>query len=243
MGQTTGISWTEKTWNPWQGCERVSPGCDHCYMFEAKTRYGHDPSRVVRSSTTFNDPLRWRAPARVFTCSWSDWFHAAADPWRPDAWEVIRRTPHLTYQILTKRPARIAAHLPAGWPYPNVWIGVSIESRRYLYRADVLRTIPATVRFLSLEPLLEDLGPLNLTGIGWLIIGGESGPQFRRCDVAWVRAVVEQARPAGVPVFMKQDAGPRPGSRGGIPDDLWIQEWPACDTATAPEQANLFADA
>src|SRR5437016_5998426 len=156
MGEQTGIEWTSKTWNPWHGCHHVSPGCENCYMFAQKRQYGQDPERVVRSKTMFTAPLKWKDPARVFTCSWSDWFIAEADPWRGDAWEIVRRTPHLTYQILTKRPARISSHLPEGWPWPHVWLGVSIESAQYLYRADVLRAVAGS-RFLSLEPLLGDL--------------------------------------------------------------------------------------
>jgi protein gp37 len=195
-------------------------------MFREKRQYGQDPERVVRSKTKFYDPLKWPDPAFVFTCSWSDFFIAEADQWRDEAWDIIRRTPHLTYQILTKRPARIRTHLPSDWPFTNVWLGVSIESRQYLYRADVLPEIPATVRFLSLEPLLEDLGPLNLSGIGWVIIGGESGPKHRPFEIPWLESIVQQCREAHVPVFVKQDSGARAGQRGRIPDELWIRELP-----------------
>lgn len=198
-------------------------------MFAQKRQYGQDPEQVVRSKTTFSAPLRWKDPTRVFTCSWSDFFIAEADPWRAEAWSIVERTPHLTYQILTKRPARIRAHLPwrddqAAWPH--VWLGVSIESRPYRYRAEVLRQVPAGLRFLSLEPLLEDLGDLDLDGIGWVIVGGESGPQRRPFEVAWLGRIVDQCRAAGVPVFVKQDAGPRPGAQGRIPDALWTHEFP-----------------
>jgi protein gp37 len=166
MSDTTSISWTQRTWNPWRGCDKVSPGCAHCYMFTDQRRYGRDPSVVQRCSpATFNRPLSkaWSEPGLVFTCSWSDWFHEDADAWRDEAWEIIRRTPHLTYQILTKRPERIAAHLPADWGdgYENVWLGVTIENRRFVDRADALRAVPAAVRFISAEPLL---GPLIATG-------------------------------------------------------------------------------
>src|SRR3990167_6883297 len=95
------IEWTNDTWNPWHGCTKVSEGCDHCYMFRDKVRYGQDPELVVRSKTTFTAPLKWKEPSLVFTCSWSDWFHKAADAWRDEAWAIIKATPHLTYQILT----------------------------------------------------------------------------------------------------------------------------------------------
>jgi protein gp37 len=163
VGEQTAISWTNKTWNPWQGCHKVSPGCAHCYMFAEKVRYGQDPATVVRSKPpTFNAPLKWTEPALVFTCSWSDFFIEEADAWRADAWEIIRATPHLTYQILTKRPERIAARLPADWGegYPNVWLGVTDEGveagpSAWARRISILLGTPAAVRFLSIEPLLE----------------------------------------------------------------------------------------
>src|ERR1700752_1072559 len=161
MGDTTKIEWTSATWNPWRGCSKVSPGCAHCYMFTEQRRYGRDPSVVTRcSDSTFYAPTRakkWRElpeGALVFTCSWSDWFHEDADPWRDEAWEVIHQRPDLTWQILTKRPERIAGRLPAWWgdadceAPENVWLGVSIENRRFVHRADVLREVPAAVRFI-----------------------------------------------------------------------------------------------
>jgi protein gp37 len=166
VGDTTGIAWTEKTWNPWQGCRKVSAGCKHCYMFAEKARYGQDPATVVRSKPpTFNAPRKWTDPALVFTCSWSDFFIEEADAWRADAWEIIRATPHLTYQILTKRPERLAACLPPDWGegYPNVCLGVSIERQEEAYpRALWLLETPARIRFVSAEPLL---GALDLTNI------------------------------------------------------------------------------
>jgi len=129
-------------------------------MFRDQRRWGLDPEIVVRNKTTFNDPLKWKDPALVFTCSWSDWFIQDADVWRDEAWRMIRATPHLTYQILTKRPKLIPERLPADWGdgYPNVWLGVSVESRDWVGRLDDLARIPATVRFVSYEPAL---GPLE----------------------------------------------------------------------------------
>ncbi len=159
MSETTGIAWTQSTWNPWMGCTRVSPGCANCYMFRDQIRYGNNPEVVRRSKTKFNDPLKWKEPKLIFTCSWSDWFHPAADAWRDDAWEIIQNTPNHTYQILTKRPELMASRLPGDWGsgYPNVWLGVSIESQRYDYRAALLCQFPARVRFISAEPLLDRL--------------------------------------------------------------------------------------
>jgi protein gp37 len=218
MGSTTVVAWTERTFNSWRGCTKISPGCKHCYMFTAQERYGRDPSVVVRTKT-WGDPVRWQKAAAaagrtemVFTCSWSDWFHEGADQWRDEAWALLKSTPNLQYQILTKRPERILDHLPADWGngYSNVWLGVSVEDRRFgLPRIDVLRPVPATVRFLSVEPLLEDLGQLDLTGIDWVIVGGESGPDFRPMDHDWARSIRDQCDAAGVAFFMKQSAAPR----------------------------------
>lgn len=116
MGKNSGIEWTDHTWNPWQGCLKVSPGCKQCYMYRDKKRYGQDPMVVVRSKPgTFRKPLQWKQPAKVFTCSWSDFFIEQADNWIDDAWNIIRQTPHLTYQILTKRPENIKDRLPEDW--------------------------------------------------------------------------------------------------------------------------------
>ena len=183
MGRKTIISWTQRTWNPWRGCTRISPGCKSCYMFRAQQRYGHDPSVVVRTKT-WTEPLRWQRVAErehntelVFTCSWSDWFHEDADEWRDEAWSLVRQCSNLVFQILTKRPERVLDHLPHDWSdgYKNVWLGVSIENEDYVWRADVLRKIPARVRFISAEPLLGPLPNLVFDGFHWLIVGGESG--------------------------------------------------------------------
>lgn len=164
MGDATGIEWTERTWNPWHGCTKVSPGCDNCYMFREKKQYGQDPEMVVRSKTKFFDPLKWARAgvesALVFTCSWSDFFHKAGDEWRREAWEIIKATPQFTYQILTKRPSRIVRHLPADWGagYPNVWLGTSAESHEWAERRiPLLLDIPAAVHFVSAEPLLDSI--------------------------------------------------------------------------------------
>lgn len=167
MGKTTGISWTDHTWNPWYGCLKVSPGCKRCYMYRDMERFGRNPMIITRSKTNFSEPLKWKEPAMVFTCSWSDWFIEQADEWRPEAWEIIKRTPHLTYQILTKRPERIAGHLPSDWGkgYPNVWLGVSCENQEYAdLRINHLLSVPAVIRFISAEPLL---GPVDLTRIDY----------------------------------------------------------------------------
>lgn len=218
MGESTGIAWTDSTWNPWRGCRKVSPGCAHCYMYREQTRYGRDPKVVVRSApATFNAPLRWKGTRRVFTCSWSDFFIEEADAWRDEAWTIIRRTPNLTYQILTKRPERILGHLPNDWGYgyPNVWLGVSGETIELsLRRGWTLHKVPAKLRFLSAEPWIERWAPqssgpyLEVADIfDWVIVGGESGPGARALDERSARSLVYAAAVSGVPVFVKQLGG------------------------------------
>jgi protein gp37 len=212
--ETTLIAWTDRTWNPWRGCTKISPGCKNCYMFTAQRRYGRDPSEVIRTSEdTWKKPTRWQREAAkagrtdlVFTCSWSDWFHVDADGWRDEAWAIIKNTPNLHYQILTKRADRIAANLPDDWGggYDNVWLGVSIENMDYAYRADELRTIPAAVRFISYEPALGPLTAIDLTSIDWVIFGGESGPHYREADLQWSRDMRDKCAAEEVAYFHKQ---------------------------------------
>jgi protein gp37 len=182
-------------------------------MYREQRQYGHDPSAIRRSKTKFREPMRWTDPRLVFTCSWSDWFHPGADDWRDEAWTIIRETPHLTYQVLTKRPELIAERLPDDWGegYANVWLGVSIENSRFTWRADELRQVPAAVRFISAEPLVGSLFerggnrvPLQLEDIDWVIVGGESGPRSRRLDLAWVDEIVEASDATATAFFMKQ---------------------------------------
>lgn len=220
MGETTGIEWASATWNPWMGCHKVSAGCKNCYMFRDMPHYGRDPNTVVRTKTTFDAPLKWaksgkvQPGARVFTCSWSDWFIAEADPWRDEAWDIVRRTPQYTYLILTKRPERIAGRLPADWGmgYRNVWLGVSAENQEQaLKRVPLLYETPAVVRFVSAEPLL---GPIEFgmadAYVDWIITGGESAlKDARPCDLDWVRSIRDWSQRNGVALFHKQHGGTR----------------------------------
>lgn len=256
MGRGTAIGWTDHSQNFWRGCTKLSPGCAHCYMYRDQLRYGRDPQVVVRAAdATFYAPLRWTDPAMVFTCSWSDFWLEEADAWREEAWDVIRRTPHLTWQILTKRPELIPDRLPADWGdgWPHVWLGVSVEYQRYLARVEALAGIPAAVRFVSAEPLL---GPVDLTrhlgllapsrrggpgvsspgrrAIDWVIVGGESGKLnggpgevARPMEPAWALDVVRVGRAADVPVFMKQ-TGSVLARRWGLrhPHGADAAEWP-----------------
>jgi len=232
VGTNTSIAWTDHSWNPWTGCHKVSPGCGECYMHREKKRYGQDPSTVVRSKPpTFNAPRKWKDPARVFVCSWSDFFIEEADPWRAEAWEIIRSSPHLTFQIPTKRAHRIAACLPDGWPLPNVWLGVSVENQEAAdTRIPDLLSVKAAVRFVSAEPLLGPvtLSPDAMMGLDWLIVGGESGPRCRPMEIEWMRDLQAQAAHARICFFAKQLGG-FPDKRDRMedfPEDLRVREFP-----------------
>lgn len=247
MGYRSKIEWTGDTWNPWRGCLKVSTGCKYCYMYRDRKRYGEDPSKVVRSKTTFYDPIKGRYPGPlVFTCSLSDWFIEQADPWRPEAWDIVRRTPHLTYQILTKRPERIADHLPRDWGtgWHNVWLGVSVETQAYTGRMDVLRDIPAALRFVSAEPLLGHID-LDLAGFGWVITGGESGTgrDWRPASPDWFRHIRDQCLAAGVAYFHKQNGGNSQVDDSWGGRDLDGRKWdeiPPVVGATPAVQLSLF---
>ena len=219
MGIMTGIAWTDRTWNPHQGCHKKSPGCKHCYMFRDKKRYGQDANTVVRSSPhTFNQPIskKWATPARVFVCSWSDFFIEEADAWRAEEWAIIRSASHLTFQICTKRPERIADHLPPDWGsgWPHVWIGVTAEDQeRANERLPILLDTPAAVRFVSVEPMLGPVDlvePIRLQMRRWprfvdqVIIGAESGQPRRLLDLEHARALAHQVHACGAAVFLKQ---------------------------------------
>ncbi len=232
MGKDTGIAWTDHTWNPWQGCHKVSPGCRECYMYREKRRYGQDPTVVVRSKPpTFNAPLKWTEPARVFVCSWSDFFVEEADPWRSEAWEIIRAAPHLTFQILTKRPERIAKCLPPG-RLDNVWLGVSVESDAERHRIEPLLAARdrVPVLYVSAEPLIAHLNLwyFEYAALDWVIVGGESGAGCRPMDLDWARSIVKWCQEIGVAPFVKQLGG-HPNPRAdltGFPADLRIREFP-----------------
>jgi protein gp37 len=292
MADGTGISWTDATWNPTTGCDRVSPGCDNCYALTLAARLQRmgNPKywRNGDASTSgpgfgltahldaLDIPLRWRKPKRVFVNSMSDLLHASVpETFIGSVWDVMAQTPRHTYQVLTKRHARLRSLLrkweAAGWtwrrddmlwcgplpgPLHNVWCGVSAEDQHWAdIRIPSLLDTPAAVRFVSAEPLL---GPIDLTylagingldrdwvggpggGTGaphplldWVIVGGESGPGHRPMDIAWLESIVGQCKDAEVPVWVKQDSGPRSGQQGRIPDDLFIQEFPAKSLAGA----------
>ena len=227
MASRSAIEWTEVTWNPVTGCDRVSAGCEHCYALTLARRlkamgaakYQHDGDArtsgpgfgVSFHPGALDEPLTWRTPRVVFVNSMSDLFHAKVPlAYIQDVFEVICKTPQHTYQILTKRSLRLrrlADKLP--WP-ENLWMGVSVESDAVPYRVDHLRQVPAAVRFLSCEPLLGSLDRVNLDGIGWVIARRESGPNYRPMHLDWARELRDTCQRAEVPFFFKQWGGRTP---------------------------------
>jgi protein gp37 len=244
----TGIEWTEQTWNPVTGCDRISPGCDHCYALTLAKRlkamgnpkYQNDGNPVTSGpgfAVTCHPealalPYRWRKPRTVFVNSMADLFHARVpDEFIRDVFAVMVGTPQHTYQVLTKRPRR-AARLGLPWA-PNVWLGASVEHPRYAWRIDALRQAPVSIRFISAEPLLADLGTLDLAGIGWVIAGGESGSGYRPPEAAWFRNLRDRCTDGGVPFFFKQWGGPTPKANGRMLDGRTWDEMPATDASKA----------
>jgi protein gp37 len=278
MSTATSIEWTETTWNPTTGCDRISPGCDHCYaltlakrlkaMGQARYQTDGDPRTsgpgfgVALHPGALLEPLRWRKPRVCFVDSMADLMHAKVPTdFLAQVWAVMALTPQHTYQVLTKRPERYrhvldgpcrcggghppgldfqrlvegharrlapgrAVDLAAGWPLANVWLGTSIERDDYVRRADDLRAAPAAVRFLSLEPLLGPLPSLDLTGIDWVIVGGESGPGFRPLDLDWVRDLRDRCVRLRIPLFFKQVGGRSPKAGGRELDGRTWDEFP-----------------
>lgn len=249
MGDTTAIAWTDHTFNPWVGCERVSPACQHCYAEAWAKRsglveWGRNAERRVTSEANWRKPLRWNAdaeaagvPAKVFCASLADVFEDRPELAEPRArlFDLVQATPHLIWQLLTKRPQNVLHMVPAawstGWP-ANVWIGTTVEDQtRAIERIPHLLAIPAPVRFLSCEPLLGRIEVLpwmvhGIRSIDWVICGGESGPGYRPLDLDHARALHFQCVSADVPFFFKQVGGPRPTSGGDLLDGRQHKEFP-----------------
>lgn len=206
------IEWTEKTWNPTTGCTKVSPGCRNCYAEVMARRLhaigvaGYERGfELSLHPVRIQQPLQRQRPTVYFVNSMSDLFHRdVPDEFLDTVFDVIRRTPQHTYQILTKRAGRLPRYFADRSCPPNAWIGVSVEDRRRLARIDQLRLVPAAVRFLSIEPLLEDLGDIDLTGIHWVIVGGESGHRARPMHRDWADRIRRGCAAAGVAFFFKQ---------------------------------------
>ncbi|MEX2551801.1 MAG: phage Gp37/Gp68 family protein [Actinomycetota bacterium] len=246
MAASSSIEWTDATWNPVTGCDRVSEGCENCYALALARRLkamgnpryqldGNPKSSGPGFGLSLHEdvlrlPLSWRTPRFVFVNSMSDLFHPRVPvDFIGQVFEVMAEASSHTFQILTKRPermARIVAELCPDW-LPNVWLGCSIESQRFLSRVEAVRSTPARVHFLSLEPLLGPLPGLELTGIEWVIVGGESGHKHRPVELKWVRQIRDQCVEADVAFFFKQVGGRTPKAGGRMLDGRTWDQMPA----------------
>lgn len=216
MSGNSEIEWTEQTWNPTTGCTKISPGCKHCYAEVMAKRLmamganGYDNGfELSLMLDRLEQPLRRKKPTTFFVNSMSDLFHEGVEnAYLDKVFETIRATPRHTYQILTKRAERLLDYFGTSEIPKNVWLGVSVEDREYgVPRIDFLREIPAKIRFLSIEPLIADLGSINLNKIHWVIVGGESGPSARPMKPEWVESIREQCEEQQVAFFFKQWGG------------------------------------
>lgn len=235
MATNSPIEWTDATWNPVTGCSKVSPGCKHCYaekmanrlkaMGQANYRNGFE---LTLQPQMLSLPLHWKSPKRIFVNSMSDLFHADVPlSYIKDVFDVMRRAHWHQFQVLTKRAERIEdlSH-KLQWA-PNIWMGVSVENEKYAYRIDHLRKTGAHVKFLSIEPLIGRVGKLNLRGIDWVIVGGESGPSARPMDADWVTGIRDQCLKADVAFFFKQWGGVQKRKTGRTLEGRTWDEMPA----------------
>lgn len=247
MSGTSSIEWTDATWNPVRGCTKISPGCAHCYAETFAERFrgvpGHPyergfDTRIVPEKLA--EPLRWPKPKSIFVNSMSDLFHVnVPDGYVEQVARVMEAANWHTYQVLTKRAERmrdaLGSHLSFASALEHVWWGVSVENRKHgLPRVDALREAPAALRFLSIEPLLEDLGELDLSGIHWVIVGGESGPGARPMREEWVVSLRDRCRTADVPFFFKQWGGVRKSAAGRSLQGMTYDEIPDRKAAIPP---------
>lgn len=254
MSAHSSIEWTDATWNPVRGCTKISPGCARCYAETFAERFRGVPGhpfefgfdlRLVPEK--LGEPLRWQRGRMIFVNSMSDLFHEdVPDDFIAAVGRVMTLATWHTYQVLTKRPERMLALLrtvlrDAG-QQPHIWWGVSVENRKHgLPRIDPLRSAPVRARFLSIEPLLQDLGKVDLSQIDWVIVGGESGPGARPMRPEWVRSLRDQCQRAGVPFFFKQWGGVRKKEAGRSLDGRTYDELPATDRTPVPGPATRRA--
>jgi len=248
----TGIEWTDKTWNPTTGCDKVSPGCLHCYAETLTQRFPQNfPNgfKLTLHPGRLQEPLGWRTPSRVFVNSMSDLFHEDVPlEFINEVIYTIKQTPRHIYQILTKRPERLhdlVVNFNLEFP-ENVWLGVSVENQNYVNRLDYLREIPVSVRFISCEPLLGAL-KLDLTDIHWVIVGGESGQKHRPMQISWVEDIRDQCQAEKVAFFFKQVGGRTPKAGGRLLDNQIWDEMPSAwyqhveKWGTLPVKATKFS--
>ena len=234
MAINSHIEWTESTWNPVTGCTKISPGCKHCYaerMAKRLKAMGQsnylNGFEVTLQEQALETPLKWKTPQVIFVNSMSDLFHnKVPNDFILRIFNVMNRADWHCFQVLTKRPERLL-ELNDQLPWQsNIWMGVSVENEDYMWRIDLLRETSARIKFLSLEPLLGPLQDLDLTGIDWVIVGGESGPGARPMKASWVRNIRAQCRKADVPFFFKQWGGVWKKKSGRLLDGLTWDEMP-----------------
>lgn len=234
MADRSAIEWTQATWNPVTGCDKVSPGCAHCYAETFAERWRGIPGHPYEQGfdlklwpQRLDQPLRWKRSRLIFVNSMSDLFHERVpNAFIREVFDVMGRASQHTFQILTKRHERLAELAPTLPWHSNVWMGVSIENRRFVHRADYLRQVDSAVRFISAEPLLGPLTGLNLDGIDWLIAGGESGIRHRRCDIDWIRDLRDRCDAEDVAFFFKQWGGRTSKVGGRLLDGCTHDGWP-----------------
>lgn len=235
MAGPSRIEWTEASWNPVTGCTKASPGCLNCYAERLAKRLQamgqpnyRDGFRVALHPSALNAPLRWRRPQRIFVNSMSDLFHEDVPlAFIRRVFAVMAQADWHVFQVLTKRNERLA-ELAECLPWPdNVWIGASVENGDYVHRIEALRHVPAATRFISFEPLLGDVGDVDLRGIHWAIVGGESGPGARPMEPEWALAIRDQCVEQRVPFFFKQWGGVHKKRTGRLLDGRLWDEYPA----------------
>ncbi len=253
MSDGSAIEWTDATWNPVRGCTKISPGCKHCYAETFAERFRGVPGHPYEQGFDLMlvpdkllEPFRWARSRRIFVNSMSDLFQEGVDDgFVHQVFEVMAAADWHIYQMLTKRAERLRTLTsrlpPAILRRDHIWLGVSVEDQKYgLPRIDELRETPAKVRFLSVEPLLEDLGEIDLRGIHWVIVGGESGPGARPMEDPWVRSLRDQCQAARVPFFYKQKGGVQKSKNGRELDGRTYDEYPAIVASGAPTATERF---
>lgn len=234
MSDRSAIEWTEATWNPVRGCTKVSPGCKHCYAETFAERFRGVPGHPFEQGfdlrlvpTALDLPKRWRRGRLIFVNSMSDLFQEDVPlDFIRNVFAVMRECPQHQFQVLTKRAERLVELAPRLEWTPNIWMGVSVESAAYTWRAQMLQEVDAAIRFLSVEPLLGPIESLPLHRIDWVIVGGESGHRAREMRAEWVRSIRDQCRTAGVPFFFKQWGGVRKSDAGRTLDRREWNEMP-----------------
>jgi len=235
VAEKSAIEWTDSTWNPVTGCTKISPGCKHCYAETFAERWRGVPGHPYEQGFDLRIwperlrlPLTWKKPRMIFVNSMSDLFHEDVPVDIVEkVFDVMGEASWHVFQVLTKRAERLVELAPRLEWHPNVWMGVSVETAKYLWRVEQLRGVPAGVRFLSIEPLLGPIDGVNLEGIDWVIVGGESGPGARPMNPKWVRSIRDQCRRAGVPFFFKQWGGVQKNRGGRALDGRTCDEMPA----------------